>query len=162
MRNLPSSFEVCEKKFARHSARWSGKIANNTYLEHGTDGALTFYAVRLHRTCIVTFYSNGEVLLNTGGWNTVTTRQRMRDCGVNVGTTAGVLTVRHGGNEWAFADSITLHANGTVSAEWAVPAAEEIRDARAAKRREIVRRRAAERERIRAHVKSFAAAAVAK
>jgi hypothetical protein len=32
----------------------------------------------------VTFYPDGTILLDTGGWDTVTTRARMRACGLDV------------------------------------------------------------------------------
>lgn len=34
--------------------------------------------MRLHETAIVTYHANGDVTLNTGGWKTSTTRERMR------------------------------------------------------------------------------------
>lgn len=57
----------------------SRKIANNTYLRrddwyHGGDNSI---AVRLHRTDIITFYPNEKIEVGTGGWDTVTTRDRI-------------------------------------------------------------------------------------
>jgi hypothetical protein len=52
----------------------SRKIANNTYLERRQDGVI---AVRLHNTDVVTLYSDGRVVLNSGGWRTSTTAQRI-------------------------------------------------------------------------------------
>lgn len=49
------------------------KIDRNTYLIDRGD----HIAVRLHQTDIVKLYANGEVVLNTGGWETVTTKDRM-------------------------------------------------------------------------------------
>ena len=52
------------------------KLENNTYLERKTyprDAT----AVRLHRTDVLTFYQDGRIEIDTGGWNTVTTRDRM-------------------------------------------------------------------------------------
>lgn len=68
------------------------KFANNTYLIRGPsktdmervlppgthDDAPLYYSVRLHETDIVRFHANGDVTLNTGGWRTRTTRDRMR------------------------------------------------------------------------------------
>ncbi len=50
------------------------KIANNTYIVMLDDYT---YAVRLHETNIVTFYSNGDIKLDSGTWRTVTTKERM-------------------------------------------------------------------------------------
>lgn len=49
-------------------------LANNTRLEPRHDGSI---AVRLHRTDVVTFLADGRVVLNTGGWTTVTTQDRI-------------------------------------------------------------------------------------
>jgi hypothetical protein len=53
----------------------SKKLRNNTYLQRrGQD-----IAVRLHSTDVVTFHPNGDVTLNTGGWNTIITWDRIND-----------------------------------------------------------------------------------
>jgi len=54
----------------------SRKLANNTYAQRRFSGQI---AVRLHATDILTFHSDGQIDLNTGGWDTVTTRSRMND-----------------------------------------------------------------------------------
>lgn len=60
------------------------KIANNTWLERrpanyddGIEDDDDEIAVRLHDTDIVTFRRDGAISLNTGGWFTVTTKERM-------------------------------------------------------------------------------------
>ena len=55
--------------------RDSRKLANNTRLVRlwGNDGI----AVKLHSTNVVTFRPNGDIVLRTGGWNTLTTRDRI-------------------------------------------------------------------------------------
>lgn len=51
----------------------SRKYANNTYLQRrGADIALL-----LHATDIVTWKPNGDTVLDSGGWRTVTTKERM-------------------------------------------------------------------------------------
>ncbi len=55
------------------------KLCNNTYLE--VDRAPAEYAVRLHNTRIVTYHRNGRVVLDSGGWMTLTTRERMNTFG---------------------------------------------------------------------------------
>jgi len=53
--------------------RNSKKIGNNTYLVDLENRIV----VRLHDTNVVTFYEDGKVKLNSGGWQTVTTKDRM-------------------------------------------------------------------------------------
>lgn len=54
------------------------KLANNTYAERRGDGAI---AIRLHSTDILTYHDDGSVVFNSGGWQTVTTKQRMNEFG---------------------------------------------------------------------------------
>lgn len=59
----------------------TAKLAHNTVVrvvegnKIGEDG----YAIRLHSTDIVTFYKDGSVKLDSGGWQTVTTKARMNE-----------------------------------------------------------------------------------
>jgi hypothetical protein len=52
----------------------SRKIAHNTYVE--LRGGNTF-AIRFHQTDVVTYHPDGQIILNTGGWQTVTTKARL-------------------------------------------------------------------------------------
>lgn len=54
--------------------RDSRKIDNNTYLVRGYADTL---AVRLHNTEVVTYFPDGRIMLNTGGYETTTTKRRM-------------------------------------------------------------------------------------
>lgn len=49
------------------------KLAHNTYVHR--EGQEIF--VRYHNTNIVTYWPSGSIILNTGGWDTITTTQRM-------------------------------------------------------------------------------------
>lgn len=60
----------------RNSAR--RKLMNNTYLERQEDGSI---AVKLHNTDVVTYRQNGDIMLDSGGWLTVTTKGRMNEYG---------------------------------------------------------------------------------
>src|SRR5882762_2348120 len=60
----------------RGRCRESRKLANNTYARRRHSGKI---AIQLHATDILTFHSDGQIDLNTGGWDTVTTRSRMND-----------------------------------------------------------------------------------
>lgn len=50
------------------------KVANNTYLERRPSGDI---AVKLHATDVVTYHDDGTFSLQTGGWYSVTTKERM-------------------------------------------------------------------------------------
>jgi len=107
-----------EKQLARYGRR---KLANNTYLEPRDGDA---FAVKLHSTDVLTFRCDGSVVLNSGGWRTVTTKARMNDylpSGWYVWQERGQWFLRHGGwqggKDWPFADGITIHSDGTVTGE---------------------------------------------
>lgn len=75
-------------KEALQSARnvYDGKpIGNNTRLMPALatvgDEQFKAIAVQLHHTYVVTYLENGWIILDTGGWNTVTTWQRIREFG---------------------------------------------------------------------------------
>lgn len=68
--------------------RESRKIGNNTYLQRREDGSI---AVRLHDTDVLTFHPDGRTVYNSGGWRTVTTKERMNAYGpLRVYTERGV------------------------------------------------------------------------
>lgn len=50
------------------------KLANNTYLNPHEDGTI---GVRLHKTDVIVFHPDGSITLDSGGWRTVTTKDRM-------------------------------------------------------------------------------------
>jgi hypothetical protein len=52
----------------------SRKIANNTTLVRLADDRI---CVRLHRTVVVEFRADGTTRLDSGGWRTVTTKERL-------------------------------------------------------------------------------------
>lgn len=55
------------------NGRNSKKIGNNTYLKRRGDKI----AVQLHNTDVVTFTQNGEYILDTGGYFSNTTKDRL-------------------------------------------------------------------------------------
>lgn len=50
------------------------KIGNNTYAEIQPDGSVT---IRLHSTNVVTIHPDDGVTINSGGWRTSTTKNRI-------------------------------------------------------------------------------------
>lgn len=95
----------------------SRKIANNTYLKRrGEDIALL-----LHQTDVVTFKPNGDIVLNSGGWRTPTTKER-----INIGLVHTDYMVWQERGVWylgnngynktlVFADGMTIHEDGSVT-----------------------------------------------
>lgn len=74
MLTYQQALEMIQK--ARVSKRFGAKavkLENNTYLiQNGSE-----FQVVLHRTAVVTIYPNGAYQLKTGGWTTVTTKDRI-------------------------------------------------------------------------------------
>ncbi len=102
-------------KTARQGRR---KLANNTYLVAGKDAAS--FAIRLHATDVVTMAPDGSFTLNSGGWRTVTTKERINAFSpVNVGSDRGQWYVYPRRGDWSyrfpFADGMTIAADGSVT-----------------------------------------------
>lgn len=105
--------------------RDSRKVANNTYLKRTGEDEISLL---LHSTYIVRWTRGVGCLLNSGGWRTYTTKERMnRFSPFSVRSDRGTwwcshrATRRIGDYEpvnptrWVFEDGITLHEDGTVS-----------------------------------------------
>ncbi len=67
-------FQVYVGLFKKTGKSQSKKTANNTLEINYPDGRKAY---RLHDTDIVTYMPNGDIKLDTGGWDTMTTRKRM-------------------------------------------------------------------------------------
>jgi len=50
------------------------KVGNNTYAEILSDGSV---GITLHSTCVVRIHEDGTYTLSNGGWQTVTTKDRI-------------------------------------------------------------------------------------
>jgi hypothetical protein len=96
-------------------------IANNTRLQRRDGGDI---AVRLHETDVVTFHPDNSRTLNSGGWRTPTTKDRINGFGLGGGVTLwqsrGRWTLqRRIGGEWQplgeFRDGIRLTAEGEIA-----------------------------------------------
>jgi len=55
----------------------SRKLENNTYLKRRNWGRTKAIVVQLHSTDVITFFEDGRIEVSTGGWDTVTTRDRI-------------------------------------------------------------------------------------
>jgi hypothetical protein len=92
-------------------------IANNTWLILDTN--TNDIAVRLHHTDILTFKPDGSIILDTGGWKTMVTKDRMNEFlpQGGVGSTRGVWTVSSGGIEYFYEDDMTIKPDGTIDGQ---------------------------------------------
>ena len=92
-------------------------LANNTRLIHHGNSI----GVVLHDTEVVTYYPDGRISLDSGGWRTVTTRDRMNNYGPlgwQVWQDRGVWYFGHGWRDpepLVYADGITVHPDDTVT-----------------------------------------------
>ena len=88
----------------------SGKpLQNNTRLfARGSD-----YAIRLHETDVVTIHNNGTYTLNTGGWQTVTTKERINSYApVSLWQKNGLWYLSADGQTYNFTDGMTVDMDG--------------------------------------------------
>lgn len=103
-------------------------LENNTRLfARGVD-----YAVRLHNTDVVTIHPDDSVTLNSGGWLTVTTKDRWKEYSPGrVYSDRGAFTLYFAGGEYPYADGITMHPDGSVTGAGAQDSAKQARKLRA-------------------------------
>lgn len=96
-------------------------IANNT---------VEFYrgverAIRLHHTDIVVFRPNGDIVLNSNGWRTPTTKDRMNKFiwPWYISQSNKIWHISNDdGNQFVYADNMILHNDGTVTGAGEDPA----------------------------------------
>lgn len=89
----------------------SRKLGRNTYLQRRGKNI----AVMLHKTDIATYMPSGSVTLNTDGWRTLTTSDRLRGLGHQVYTTKGVWFLHGYGEPVKFKDGLTISKNGRIT-----------------------------------------------
>lgn len=93
----------------------SRPIENNTRVESRYDA----FAVRLHGTDVATYRPDGWVILNTGGWHTVTTFDRLNRYApapwrVASDGKGGRMLYRSGRAITPFVDGLSVHESGAV------------------------------------------------
>ena len=95
------------KELKELSSTRKRKLGNNTYLVVRDDGG---FGVRLHNTQVVIHYED-RVVLNSGGYKTVTTKERM-----NKYTTFNICQKNYVWyvNGVTFADNMTIYNNGLI------------------------------------------------
>lgn len=128
-RDLPKSYAEAREAFERADKRRGGargRIAHNTTIhvrgdaEDRSGQRAPVYAVRLHDTDIVTFYPDLSIGLDSGGYMTFTTRDRMNRCGIRVGLGGGAPFVFHGASTLPYVDGMRLkfRSDGTPGMAW--------------------------------------------
>lgn len=116
------TYKEADEKLVGRCAR-GRKLENNTYLERrDLDSTI---AVRLHSTDVITFHSDGRVVLDSGGWWTVTTRDRINRYmpdGWCVWSERGQWLLGHSYSNpiCMFEDGVTIHPSGEVTGGWSV------------------------------------------
>lgn len=91
------------------------KVGNNTVLYVRKDGTNVY---RLHQTDIIEVRPDGSIMLNSGGWQTSTTRDRLnntlRPVQFQVSQDKRVWTIHFKGQSFLFQDGMVLHPDGHV------------------------------------------------
>jgi hypothetical protein len=93
----------------------SRKLMNNTYAEHLANGDI---GIRLHSTYVLVFHPDMSITLNSNGWRTYTTKDRING--------QSMFTVYQRAFNWYvwivqtgetvdYADGMTVHADGSVT-----------------------------------------------
>lgn len=111
------------------------KMANNTWAIRDGDDIV----IRLHQTDIVRYKPNGDIVLDSGGWRTMTTKDRIGQFApVRVYQSDGEWWLTyHAGSLYAYADGMILHPDGTVTGALGPDDMQNIRARNRAARRKI-------------------------
>lgn len=142
-RSFPQSWQDADTFLSGGRSKSDRPIANNTRVVRRGDDI----AVRLHATDVVTFGQDGAITLDSGGWRTMTTKDRMNAClpiGWSIGSDRGRWSVyRHGGypdyhytKVCRYSDGITLR-----DGEWSGDPVDEVAEAKVQKAMEAYIRR---------------------
>jgi hypothetical protein len=85
------------------------KIGNNTYAYIQADGSV---AIELHGTNVVVIYPDDSVMLNSGGWRTSTTKDRINKY--------SPVRVYQKNYEWFLSDGTPFEDRMIVTSDWVV------------------------------------------
>lgn len=111
------TFTKAEEFLSKGRKKSERKLSNNTVL-HRTDADTL--SVRLHATDVVLIHRNGNYTLNSGGWRTVTTKDRINEYSpVRVYQQKSVWYVT---SETQFTDSMVVNTAGKIVSGGAVKA----------------------------------------
>ena len=90
------------------------RVVGNNTVEFTTAGGIR--VIRLHDTNIIAFRPDGSIKLNSGGWRTVTTKDRINQhCkSIRIWSYKGVWILGVDGRKYVFADGMIIQHEGTV------------------------------------------------
>lgn len=105
-----------QEALKRLNGRDRRKLENNTVLWKRSDNTL---AVSLHQTDIITLHQDGRTVLNSGGWRTATTKDRLNAYGpVRIWQDRGRwLFVGPDQKQYVFSDGLIISGNKCTAAE---------------------------------------------
>jgi hypothetical protein len=97
--------------------KYKKPIVHNTWLILDTNS--NDVAVHLHQTDIITFKPDGAIILDTGGWESKLTKDRMNEYldHHRVGSERGVWTISSGGIDYFFENDMVINPDGTIDAQ---------------------------------------------
>jgi hypothetical protein len=113
--NYQSAFDLA--KTARDGRK--KPIGNNTWLIIDLIDKDEVVSVRLHQTDIVTFWPDGSIVLNSGGWETNTTKSRINDFldRPRLYSEKSVWVVESGDIDYFFEDGMVIKPDGTIDGQ---------------------------------------------
>ena len=100
------TFEGAQALIAKGRGNGTKKLGRNTWLEK--DGET--FVVRLHQTNIIRIFSSGLYELNSGGWNTMVTKDRINEYSPASITQRNFVWYLKGGVE--FFDGVIVDSSG--------------------------------------------------
>jgi hypothetical protein len=109
---------LTKKEVVKETQGDTKKIGNNTFKVKYADRE----AIRYHHTDIIVIYPDGKIILNTNGWLTSTTKERMgylNNYGYSIQQVNKVwyLISRSTRQEWPYKDGMTIYPDGRVEGE---------------------------------------------
>lgn len=108
------TFKDAETYLGPKPSRPMGGHGGSTRLERRDADTIAY---RLHSTDVVTFHRDGRIVLNSGGWRTVTTKARISDAArLRLYSAKGAWFFIHNGRTYSFADGVTLKGNRVTGA----------------------------------------------
>lgn len=116
------NYQTADEKLQGRN-KLSRKVGNNTYLVRNSGVPGDSIHLKLHNTYIITWFADGRIELNSGGYRTVTTKARINEflAGFGVSQERGVwyLTTSTPESYWSklviFEDGLVINPDGTVT-----------------------------------------------
>ncbi|MFA5049291.1 MAG: hypothetical protein WC516_09770 [Patescibacteria group bacterium] len=105
---MENQYKIQDAKLTGRNIQ-SRKIANNTYLQRRDSDIV----VKLHDTDIITYKSNGDIVLNSGGWHTMTTKDRLNNNlprELYISQNKGIWYIKN----LRYKDGLTIKASGKI------------------------------------------------